>query len=114
MAPSIFQRHPRFSIACGVGVLVIFLLQLSGPPEGMASNFGRLYPPAPPGTVDVTWKLKKSEQTYQNMIRQVSGARQDPHVARLMKWHVASAIDQAIRSYQGRHLAVCTGRQPPA
>jgi len=70
MAPSIFQRHPRFAIACGVGVLVIFLLQMAGSQDGMASNFGRLYPPAKQGSADVYWRLKKNENTYQNMIRQ--------------------------------------------
>lgn len=65
MAVTVLQRHPRFSIACGVGLLVIFLLQVGGP------SATRLYPPSL-RNVDVAWRLKKSEDVYQESVKQVS------------------------------------------
>ncbi|KAG8845112.1 hypothetical protein FRB96_002714 [Tulasnella sp. 330] len=71
MAPSIFTRHPRYTIACGVGILIIVLLQMgSGSSYNGMSAFPRLYPPGKAGSVDVAWRLKKSEAAYQQMIKQ--------------------------------------------
>lgn len=72
MAPSIFTRHPRYSIACGVGLLLVIMLQLGGAPSYHAlSAFPRLYPPAKAGFRDVAWRLRKSEKAYQEMVTKV-------------------------------------------
>lgn len=66
---AIFQRHPRFAITCAFGFLCLFLLQASRPGEG---GMGRLYGPrGPHGDVDVAWRLRKSEDVYQKMVREV-------------------------------------------
>ncbi len=69
---AIFQRHPRFAITCALGLLCVIVLQASNPGE-RPMGIGRFYGShGPDASVDVAWRLRKSEDVYQKMVREVS------------------------------------------
>ncbi|KAG8936113.1 hypothetical protein FRC03_011172 [Tulasnella sp. 419] len=71
---SIFNRHPRFAIACGIGLLVVILLQTTGPVDRL-NELERLYkyPPSLHSSGDdgaIKLRLQDSEEHYQEVLKQ--------------------------------------------
>ncbi|EJD03272.1 uncharacterized protein FOMMEDRAFT_20423 [Fomitiporia mediterranea MF3/22] len=69
MAPTIFQRHPRYSLFSAVALLVTFLLlasQHAPPPPMIIDNFTT-------SAGDLQARLDHAESVYQKMLRQRQG-----------------------------------------
>ena len=68
---ALIQRHPRYTISCALGLLVLLLLQISRdspsfPPiprkySGVGSNQAES---------DLGWRLQRSEERYQETLKQ--------------------------------------------
>lgn len=64
MAPSFFQRHPRYVIALGVGLLVLFLLGASD-----HSTYSRFrYEDSAMQGISLKSRLEQTERDYQSVI----------------------------------------------
>lgn len=104
MLQSLASHHPRYTVACALGVLTSLLLLAShhGPPAGMHDAFGLLpgrpHPPAGPG---LKAKLDEAEKDYSiNVARRHAFMRKAGTNPQAIEAYVAAAYtDRAMSSY---------------